>query len=69
MASTSRKNLWSKNTVSTSRMKDLLKNVFSLYVKVASTLKNLKLSENIVKLVFTSSNIFHFTPSFNNSFY
>ena len=30
-------------------MKDLLKNVFPLYGKVASTLKNLKISENIEK--------------------
>ena len=30
-------------------MKDLLKNVFRLYVKIASTLKSLKISENIKK--------------------
>ena len=30
-------------------MKDLLKNVLRLYRKVASTLKNLKISENIEK--------------------
>ena len=35
--------------VSSSRMKDLLKNAFPLYGKVASTLKNLKISENIEK--------------------
>ena len=35
--------------VSTSRMKDLLKNVLRLYGKIASTLKNLKISENIEK--------------------
>ena len=33
--------------VSTSWMKDLLKNAFPLYGKVSSTLKNLKISENI----------------------
>ena len=40
-------------------MKDLLKNAFPLYEKVASALKNLKMDENIEKkLVFTSRNIF-----------
>ena len=36
-----------RKSVSTNRMKDLLKNMFPLYGKVASTLKNLKTSENI----------------------
>ena len=38
--------------VSTSRMKCLLKNAFRLYGKVASTLKNLKITENIEKTGF-----------------
>ena len=38
-----------RKSVSTSGMKDLLKNVFPLYRTVASTLKNLKISENIEK--------------------
>ena len=38
-----------KKTVSTSRMKDLLKNAFPLYGKVGSTFKNLKISQNIEK--------------------
>ena len=46
-----------RKSVSTSRMKDLLKNSSSLYRKVTSTLKNLKISENVEKLVFTSWNI------------
>ena len=46
-----------RKSVSTSRMKNLLKNSSSLYRKVTSTLKNLKISENVEKLVFTSWNI------------
>ena len=38
-----------RKSVSTSGMKDLLKNEFLLYGKVASTLKNLKIAENIEK--------------------
>ena len=38
-----------RKSVSTSGMKDLLKNEFPLYGKVASTLKNLKIAENIEK--------------------
>ena len=38
-----------RKSVSTSRIKNLLKNAFPLYGKVASTLKNLKISENIEK--------------------
>ena len=38
-----------RKSVTTSRMKDLLKNAFPLYGEVASTLKNLKISENIEK--------------------
>ena len=38
-----------RKSVSTSRIKDLLKNAFPLCRKVASTLKNLKISENIEK--------------------
>ena len=56
MASTSRKIALikrqfppDKKSVSTRRMKNLWKNAFSLYGKVASTLKNLKISENIKK--------------------
>ena len=57
MASTSRKIALIKKTpfplgiksVSTSQMKDLLKNAFPLYEKVTSTLKNLKITENVEK--------------------
>ena len=38
-----------RKSVSTSRIKDLLKNAFPLYGKVASILKNLKISENMEK--------------------
>ena len=38
-----------RKSVSTSLMKDLLKNALPLYGKVASALKNLKISENIKK--------------------
>ena len=38
-----------RRSVSTSRIKDLLKNAFPLYGKVASILKNLKISENMEK--------------------
>ena len=38
-----------RKSVSTSWMKDLLKNVFPLYGKVASTLKNLQISEKMQK--------------------
>ena len=41
--------LLDRKSVSTYQMKDLLKNVFRLYVKTASTLKSLKISENIKK--------------------
>ena len=58
MASTGRKTAMIKKNFpldrkffSTSRMKDLLKNAFPLYGKVASILKNLKVSENIEKTV------------------
>ena len=44
--------LLDKKSVSTSRMKDLLKNAFPLYGKVCSTFKNLKISENIEKTGF-----------------
>ena len=39
-----------RKSVSTGRIKDLLKNAFLLYGKVASVLKNLKISENIEKV-------------------
>ena len=40
-----------RKSVSTSRVKDLLKSKFQLYGKFASTSKNLKIAENIKKLV------------------
>ena len=39
-----------KKSVSTSRMKDLLKNAFPLYGNVSSTLKNLRAAKNIEKI-------------------
>ena len=38
-----------RKSVSTSRIKNLLKNAFPLYGKVASTLKSLKIAENMEK--------------------
>ena len=63
MASTSRKiALKNKHCCDEGFVKDLLKSAFPLYRKVASTLKNLKISENIKKkkkkLVLISRNIF-----------
>ena len=63
-----------ENPVSTSRQKNLLKNAFRLYGKVASILKNLKIPENIEKTgVHQQEYIFVFknrlSPSFNNSFH
>ena len=50
MASTSRKiALKNKHCCDEGFVKDLLKSAFPLYGKVASTLKNLKISENIKK--------------------
>ena len=39
-------------------MKDLLKNAFPLYGKIASTSKSRKISENIEKLMFTNRKTF-----------
>ena len=41
-----------RKSISTSQMKDLLKNVFLLYRKIASTLKNLQVSKNVEKTIF-----------------
>ena len=50
MASTSRKiALKNKHCCDEGFVNDLLKSAFPLYGKVASTLKNLKISENIKK--------------------
>ena len=47
-----------KKTVSTSRMKDLLKNAFPLYGNVSSTLKNLSTSKKNEKIgVYNSRNM------------
>ena len=50
--------LLDKKSVSTRRMKDCFKHAFPLYGKVASTSKNIKIAENIKKLMFTSRSIF-----------
>ena len=39
-----------KNSVSTSQMKDFLKNPFPLYIRFANSFKNLKISGHIEKV-------------------
>ena len=60
-----------RKSISTIRIKDLLKNMFSLNAKVASAFK--KSRKKIKKLVFFSRNaaVFKnsFSPNFSNSFY
>ena len=60
-----------RKSISTIRIKDLLKNMFSLNAKVASAFK--KSRKKIKKLVFSSRNVavfkHLFSPNFSNSFY
>ena len=59
-----------RKSVSTSRMMGLLKNAFPIYRKVASTLKNLKIVENIEKNWCSLTLIyFAFKNGLNNSFH